>query len=97
MKMQLTVYYDGGSSGIIEFEKPAGAHPDSINAIAEGLLVAEKTGKRVSKIGRSKVNPFSSPKTGLVIEDNLFTRDQVLKTLQLYQRPLEDKYKPLFC
>jgi hypothetical protein len=42
MKVQLTTYYADGSSGITEIEKPAGAHPDSISVLAEGLLVAEK-------------------------------------------------------
>ncbi|MSU55386.1 MAG: hypothetical protein EXS46_02485 [Candidatus Taylorbacteria bacterium] len=74
MKLGLTTYYEDGSSGITKIKKPAGAHPDSIMVIAEGILAAEKTGKRVSKIGRLKVNPFSNPKTGLVIDDNLVTR-----------------------
>lgn len=96
MKLQLTTYFEDGSSGMTEIEKPAGAHPDSIMVIAEGLLEAEKTGKRVSRIGRSKVNPFSSPKTGLVIDDNLVTREEALKTLRLSMSPMKKEYEPLF-
>lgn len=96
MKLQLTTYYEDGSSEITEIEKPAGAHPDSMMVIAEGLLAAEKSGKKVSRIGRSKINPFSSPNTKLVIDDNLITRDQVLEALQLAIRPMKKEYEPLF-
>lgn len=93
----MTVHYADGSSGILEFEKPPGAHPDSIAAIAEGILVAEKNGKRVERIGRSFINPFSSPERGpLVIEENLITRDEALQTLQLACRPMNKRYASLF-
>lgn len=79
-----------------EIEKPADAHPDSIAVIAEGLLEAEKTGKRVSRIGMLKVNPFSSPKTALVIDDNLFTREDVLRILRMAMSPMKKGYESLF-
>lgn len=82
MKVKLTVYYEDGSSGIIEIDKPAGAHPDSIVTAAEGLLVAERSGKRVTKIGRSEINPFSKLGRPLVIDDHLVTRQQVLEALK---------------
>src|SRR3989344_6926040 len=47
MKIEMTVFYEDGTSGVIEFEKPAGAHPDSISALTEGVRVAEGCGKRV--------------------------------------------------
>lgn len=96
MKVKLTVFYEDESSGIIEIEKPAGAHPDSILVAVEGLLVAEQTGKRVTKIGRSKANPFSRPGGSLVIDDNLVTRQQVLETLRQSMIPMGDKYKSLY-
>ncbi len=96
MKILLTVYYADGSSGITEFEKPSGHHPDSLGVMAEGILEAEKTGRTVLKIGRSKVNPFSKPGTPLVFQDNLSTRDQVLETLKKMCRPMPEKFKPLY-
>ncbi|HSX25108.1 MAG TPA: hypothetical protein VLG69_04035 [Candidatus Andersenbacteria bacterium] len=77
MKVDLTVYYTDGSSGIVTIEKPPGAHPDSIATLFEGVAEAERSGKEVSKIGRSKVNPFSAPPGPLVIDDNLVTRAEV--------------------
>ena len=69
----------------------------SIQVIAEGLLEAEKFGKRVSRIGTQRVNPSSGPGTVLVIDDDLlFTREQVLKTLQWAISPMKEKYAPLF-
>ena len=98
MEVQLTVFYQDGSSGIIEFEKPGGAHPESIMVAAEGLLVAEATGKRVARIGWSKVNPFSNPKNGpLVIDDNLVARQDVLEQLSKGLIPMPDRYKSLYC
>ncbi|HTE48614.1 MAG TPA: hypothetical protein VK675_01775 [Candidatus Paceibacterota bacterium] len=96
MKLQLVTLFEDGSSGITEIERPAGALPDSILVIAEGLLAAEKSGIKVSKIGLAKINPFSSPQTKLVIEDNLVSRDQALKTLQQAMRPMKDRYRPLY-
>ena len=96
MKVQLTVYYEDGSSGIIEIEKPPGAHPDSVMVTAEGLLAAEANGKRVSRIGRSKVNPFSKPGGPLVIDDQLSTRQSVLEQLSKASIPMHDKYRPLY-
>ena len=77
MKVRYTVYWEDGSSGIIEIEKPAGSHPDSISALAEGVRAAESCGKRVAKIGRSKINPLSKPGGPLVIDDNLLTREYI--------------------
>ncbi len=77
MKVKLTVFYEDNSSGIIEIEKPAGAHPDSVLTAAKGISVAEQSGKRVARIGLSKVNPFSKPDGPLVIDDNLLTRQDV--------------------
>lgn len=96
MKIQLTTHFEDGTSGITEFEKPPGTRPDSIVVIAEGLLEAEKTGKKVARIGRSKVNPFSSPGNPFVINENLVTRADALKTLEMAISPMKDKYKPLF-
>lgn len=94
MKVNLTVFYEDDSSDIIEIEKPAGAHPDSVMTAAEGLLVAEQTGKRVARIGRSKVNPFSKPNGPLVIDDNLLTRQDVLR--QLENDSERGRYKSLY-
>lgn len=77
MKIELTVHYTDGTSGIIYIEKPSGAHPDSIMTMMAGVQEAEINGRVVSKIGRSKVNPFSVPGKPLVIEDNFVTRDKV--------------------
>ena len=96
MKVNLTVYYEDNSSEIIEIEKPRGAHPDSIGTIAKGVLVAEKTGKRVSKIGRSKMNPFSIPAGKPVIDDNLLSRKEVLENLRVSVNPMPDKYTSLY-
>jgi hypothetical protein len=96
MKVSLTVYYTDGSSGITEFEKPPGHHPTSLGVMAEGLLEAEKGGKKVLKIGTSKVNPFSKPGSSLVINDNLQTREQLLELLKKMMIPLPEKYLPLY-
>jgi hypothetical protein len=96
MKIGLTTYYEDGTSGITEIERPAGAHPDSIMVIAEGLLAAEKQGKRVARIGRSKVNPCSRPGTRLIIDDNLVTRDEALKILRSAMDPMKKEYETLF-
>lgn len=96
MRLALTVYYDDGSSGIVEIEKPAGAQPDSILAIVEGLLEAEKGGKTVSRIGRSNVNPFSTPGSALVIDNSLVTRAAALETLRRSCNPMPERYQPLF-
>ena len=45
MKVKLTVFYDDDSSGIIEIENPAGAHPDSLATLVEGVITAERCGK----------------------------------------------------
>lgn len=50
MKMSLTVYYQDGSSGIVEFEKPPGAHPESVLAINACLRAARFTGKEPARI-----------------------------------------------
>jgi len=94
MKMTLSVYYTDGTSGMIEFEKPPGAHPDSMAAVLEGLLTAEKTGKIVARIGREFVNPFSKPPGPLVIDDQrVITRDQLLSDLKKYS---PHEYERLF-
>jgi hypothetical protein len=36
MKVTYAVYYTNGTSGVIEFEKPAGALPDSLCTAVEG-------------------------------------------------------------
>ena len=79
MKVKLTVFYTDGSSGVIEIDKPPGAHPDSPLTAARGILVAERTGKRVARIGRSKVNPFSKPGQALDIVDNFLKREEVIR------------------
>lgn len=61
MKLNLTVFYTDGTSGIIEIEKPPGAHPESNMTMQAGVQEAEKGGKVVAKIGRSKINPHSVP------------------------------------
>jgi len=78
MKIKMSVYYTDGSNNVIEFEKPPGAHPDSIRAIYEGLLMAEGTGKSVVKIGREYVNPFSKPPGKLVVNDELLITRELL-------------------
>lgn len=80
MKLNLTVFYTDGTSGIIEIEKPPGAHPESNMTMQAGVQEAEKGGKVVAKIGRSKINPHSVPGKKLVIEDDLVTREQVFAT-----------------
>jgi uncharacterized protein YbbC (DUF1343 family) len=96
MKLQLATYFDDDTSGITEIEKPPGAHPDSILVVAEGLLEAEKFGKRVSRIGRSTVNPFSVPGLPFVLDEQLSTREDILKTLRVAMSPMKERYKPLF-
>jgi hypothetical protein len=81
---------------MIEIEKPAGAHPESIMVAAEGLLVAEYAGKKVARIGYSKINPFSRPGGPLVINDKLMTRQELLAMLKESSVPMEDKYKSLY-
>lgn len=54
MKIDYTVYFEDGSSKIVNCEKPAGAHPTSIMAMRAGVTEAEKTGKRVKTIARTK-------------------------------------------
>lgn len=74
-----------GTSGTIEFEKPPGAHPDSIMALLEGLLAAERTGRIVARIGRERVNPCSKPPNPLVIDDSsVVTRDHLMDELRKY-------------
>ena len=97
MKVKLLVCFEDGSSEIVEIEKSAGAHPDSIATIVDGILEAEKFGKQVSKIGRSKINPFSSPPRKLVIDDSqIITREKALEILSVKARPIPDKYAPLY-
>ncbi len=82
MHVQLTVLYEDGTSGIVVIENPPGAHPDSVLTAITGLVEAEKSGKRVARIGRSKVNPFSTPGKPLVIDDSLvITREELLRNL----------------
>lgn len=96
MKVQFTTYFEDGTSGITEFEKPPGYHPSSIGVMAFGVLEAEKTGKTVARIGISKVNPYSSPGAKLVINEDLLTREEVLKVLRKSLRPMKEEFKPLF-
>ena len=85
MKTSMTVYYTDGSSGVIECENSPGAHPDSMMALLEGLLTAEKTGKTVARIGRSRVNPLSKPPRPLIIDDSsVVTRDHLMDELRKY-------------
>ena len=56
MKMEFDVQYEDGFSEKIIIEKPSGAHPSSFEAMVEGILQAEKHGKKVSNInGLSRV------------------------------------------
>lgn len=96
MEVQYTTYFEDGTSGITKLEKPPGAHPDSLLALIEGLLVAEKTGKKVLRIGRSKVNALSVAPNPLVIDDDLRTREQILEDLKVAMRPISEKYEILF-
>ncbi len=54
MQIDYTVYYIDGSSSIVSIDKPAGAHPDSLLSLYDGVVQAEKTGKTVEKIGRGQ-------------------------------------------
>ena len=83
--MTMSVYYTDGANGMVEFENPPGAHPDSIMALLEGLLTAEKTGRTVARIGRSRVNRFSKPPRPLIIDDSsVVTRDHLMDELRKY-------------
>jgi hypothetical protein len=55
MKMTIPVSYTDGTSEMLEFEKPPGAHPESMKAVLTGLLIAERSGKTVATIGRESV------------------------------------------
>lgn len=96
MKVKLTVYYEDGTDGVIEIEKPAGAHPDSVMTAATGLIKAEKTGKRVAKIGRSKAYDYSSPTSphNLFIDDGLVIPRQ--KVLDEFKRCSPQEFEKLF-
>lgn len=96
MKLKLTTYFRDGTSGITEIENPPGANPDSIVVIAVGLLEAEKTGKRVLKIGRTMIDPFSKPSNPVIIEDNLITREHALETLKMAISPMRKEFEILF-
>jgi len=73
MKMEYTTYFVDGSSGMTTIEKPAGAHPDSICALQEGVRVAEMGGgKVVSRLGRSNVV------AGVILDDGLLSRSEIL-------------------
>ncbi len=98
MQISLTVYYTDGTSGICTFEKPPGAHPESTGCAIEGLVVAEtQTGKIVERIGTSRVNPFSKAPNSLVIDDNLITREALIKRCQMMSTEIfkKDRYKHL--
>lgn len=72
MKIKYTVYYKDGSSGIVEIEKPPGAHPDSMMALKVGIKEAEFTGKTVDRIGRTRIA------FGKFIDLDFVDRDRVM-------------------
>lgn len=74
MKLTRTVYFTDGTSGIVEFEKPPGAHPDSVLTAVTGINEAEKTGKTVI-VG------------GLPIDTEEATRDQVFELMKKAKSP----------
>ncbi|MBW2688304.1 MAG: hypothetical protein JRC99_00045 [Deltaproteobacteria bacterium] len=50
-----TVHYTDDSSGIVELERPPGAHPDSTKALVLAIKKAEAlSGVEVERIGRSE-------------------------------------------
>lgn len=61
MKISYTVYFNGWgyedleTSGVVEIEKPPGAHPDSYCALLAAVKEAERTGKIVDRIGRTVI------------------------------------------
>ncbi|MBI5003775.1 hypothetical protein HZC00_01640 [Candidatus Kaiserbacteria bacterium] len=79
MKLTFVAYFSDGTSKIVEFEKPPGAHPESVSAAMAALEVAETTGKRVDRIGRSNINPSSKPPGPLEVNENLTTRGDLLE------------------
>lgn len=55
MIVNYTTYFEDGTSDVTAIEKPAGAHPDSVAAVRAAIKEAERAGKRVARIGRSRV------------------------------------------
>lgn len=71
MTITYTVYFTDGTSGTVTIERPAGAHPDSNMALAAAVLEAERTGKRVSRLGRSRYGDGMFLDIGFVRRDSL--------------------------
>lgn len=54
MKIEFFVHYDDGSTGEIEFEKPAGAHPESELTISTAFLSADTDERTAVAICRKR-------------------------------------------
>ena len=77
MKIEFVVYYTDDSSEVICFEKQPGCHPDSPGVAWSCVTLAERTGKRVLRLGRQKPNPHSRPGQKVVFSGRLSSRDEV--------------------
>ncbi len=77
MKIDWTVYYEDGSSGVVGCEKPPGAHPESLAAVMPAIHNAERTGKVVRTIGRSVLV------RGHLIDRNMVARQDAFEQARL--------------
>ncbi len=91
MKIIYAVRYTDGTTGAVELEKPPGAHPTSIDAAVAAILAAEKTGKRVDRLGWA--NPRGSVSVGILFEDITRSRAEVLET---FKKGAPQRFRTLF-
>jgi hypothetical protein len=78
MQVTYTAYYTDGTSGTVTCEKPPGAHPDSFKALQAGIVEAERLGKTVAKLGRSRLA------FGVILDGDLPTREQIMDGMARY-------------
>ena len=72
MKLKMNVYYTDGTSTIVTFEKPPGAHPMAVQTGYSLLDIAEKTGKSVDRFCRIAID-----KNGLPYDYDCETRNHL--------------------
>ena len=77
MLQRLTAKYTDGSTGIVEFEKPPGAHPQSVMAYRAGLIAAERLGRTVDQMSRS-VTIKRRDMPPAIIEVDVMSREEIL-------------------
>src|SRR3989344_550875 len=90
MRTKYVVYYEDGSSGVIEFKVPCLAHSNSSIAMMEALRIAEQTGKTVARLGS-----FSKQSNPLVLDDNMTARVDLIRFFVESKGPVPEEYHHL--